>query len=229
MIEGLRQILFPEVCVACRSLLDTGERLICSSCLTEFSPYGDPSVGGEALRRVVREHFGQAEAPSDAWCLYPYRGSGRLHDAMHSLKYEGIFPLGQLFGRKLGELVASSGRAAFDGIVPVPLHQLKRIERTYNQAEKIAEGISEVLGIPVVTGALVRRRFTGSQTGLSSTARRKNVQGAFGPGRQPCPPRVLIVDDVVTTGATITAAADVLRDAGASSVAVAAVALTEKA
>jgi ComF family protein len=228
MIEGLRHILYPEVCVACRALLRTGESFVCASCLAEFSPFQGPVAGGEALKRAVREHFGSQDVPSEAWCLYPYRGGGRLHDAMHSLKYEGIFPLGHLFGRRLGELVASSGRGDFDGIVPVPLHRLKRIERTYNQAEKVAEGVSEVLGIPVLARALVRGRYTDSQTGLSSTARRKNVQGAFGPGRQPCPPRVLLVDDVVTTGATMAAAAGALRGSGASVVALAAVALTEK-
>ena len=227
MIEGLRHILYPEVCVACRALLRTGEDLVCKSCLAEFSPYQSPTVGGEALKRVVRDHFGPEELPAEAWCIYPYREGGRLHDAMHSLKYEGIFPLGRLFGRKLGALVAASGRMDLDGIVPVPLHRLKLIERTYNQAEKVAEGVSEVLGIPVLSRTLVRRRYTDSQTGLSSTARRKNVLGAFGPGRQPCPPRVLVVDDVVTTGATMVAAAGVLRGSGASSVSFAAVALTE--
>ncbi|NTV02912.1 MAG: ComF family protein [Chlorobiaceae bacterium] len=228
MIEGLRHILFPEVCVACRALLNSGEHLVCRSCFTEFAPYPGPAAGGEALKRVIQDHFGQAELPAEAWCLYPYRGSGRLHEAMHSLKYEGIFPLGNLFGRKLGELVAASRRVGFDAIVPVPLHRLKLVERTYNQSEKIAEGLSEVLGIPVVKHALVRMRYTGSQTGLSSTARRKNVQAAFGPGRQPSPARVLVVDDVVTTGATMVAAAGVLRGSGALSVSFAAVAITEK-
>ncbi|NTU67671.1 MAG: ComF family protein [Chlorobiaceae bacterium] len=228
MIEGLRHILYPEVCVACRALLRTGEQLVCGSCLDGFSPYPGTAAGGDALKRVVRDHFGQEDVPAGAWCLYPYRGSGRLHDAMHSLKYEGIFPLGRLFGRKLGELVASSGPTGFDGIVPVPLHRLKLVERTYNQAGKIAEGVAEVLGIPLLPKVIVRRRYTDTQTGLTSSARRLNLHGAFGPGSQPCPPRVLVVDDVVTTGATMTAAAGVLRGCGASLVSFAAVALTEK-
>jgi predicted amidophosphoribosyltransferase len=229
MIEGLRHILFPEVCVACRTLLDAGDHLLCAGCLAEFTPYSGAGAGGEALRRVIREHFGPDEVPSEAWCLYPYRRSGRLHDAMHAMKYEGIFPIGNLFGRKLGELIASSGgHGVFDGIVPVPLHSLKGIERTYNQAGQIADGISGILGVPVLDGVIVRQRYTGSQTGLSSTARRKNVLGAFRPGRAKCPLRVLLVDDVVTTGATLTAAAAVLRDSGASMVAFAAIALTEK-
>lgn len=227
MIEGLRHILYPEVCVACRSLLQPGEAFICPSCFTEFSPYPGTEAGGSALRRAIRDHFGEEAAPAEAWSLYPYRHSGRLHDAMHALKYEGIFHLGALFGRRLGELVRSSG-AAFDAIVPVPLHSLKLIERTYNQSHEIAEGIAAVLGIPVLDRVIVRQKSTGSQTGLSSAARRKNVQDAFRPGRIASPQRVLLVDDVVTTGATMVSAASVLLENGASSVAFASVALTEK-
>ena len=228
MIEGLQHILYPEVCVACRALLRNGEALVCASCLAEFSPYPGPDAGGEALRRAMLEHFGPEALPDGSWCLYPYRGAGPLHDTMHALKYEGLFPVGRLFGRKLGALIAASGEARFDAIVPVPLHRLKRVERSYNQAEQIAEGVSEVLGTPVMARTLIRKRYTGSQTGLTSRARRKNVEGAFGRGRQPCPPRVLVVDDVVTTGATMAAAAAALRDSGAASLSFAAVALTEK-
>ncbi|NTU93783.1 MAG: ComF family protein [Chlorobiaceae bacterium] len=227
MIEGLRHILFPEVCVACHRLLDAGDQLLCPDCLAEFNPFPGADAGSSALHRVVREHFGPKAAPAFAWCLYPYRHAGRLHDAMHALKYEGIYPLGALLGRKLGELVGSSP-CTFDAIVAVPLHPLKKIERSYNQSHKIAEGVAGVLGLPVLEKVVERHRYTGSQTGLTSTARRKNVQDAFRPGKATCPPCVLLVDDVVTTGATMVAAAKALRDSGASSVAFAAVALTEK-
>lgn len=228
MIEGLRHILFPEVCVACNKLLEPGERFVCSECFVEFGPFHGVEAGGEALRRVVRDHYGSDAAPQAAWSLYPYRHRGRLHDAMHALKYDGIRPLGALFGRKLGGLIETSG-AVFDAIVPVPLHRLKAVERTYNQSREIAEGAAEVLGVPVIDQVLVRHRFTGSQTGLSSAARRKNVQDAFRPGRAASPSRVLLVDDVVTTGATMVSAAAVLMASGATSVAFASIAVTEKA
>jgi ComF family protein len=229
MIEGLRHILFPEVCVSCRKLLDPAEKFICTTCFAEFNPFQGSWAGGEALKRLVREHFGEDQVPAEAWCLYPYRNSGHLHDALLALKYGGIFPIGTLLGRKLGELIVSCGnQGSFDGIVPVPLHPLKSIERTYNQAAKIAEGISGVLDVPVLEKVLVRQHYTDSQTGLTSTARRKNMHDAFLPGRRKCPNRVLLVDDVVTTGSTLTAAALALRQSGASSVAFATVALTEK-
>jgi predicted amidophosphoribosyltransferase len=229
MIEGLRHLLFPEVCVVCRKLLRDGEEYICPECFGEFNPFPLSDAGGEALKRVVATHFGHQAVPEEAWCLYPYHSGGNLHDAMHALKYGGIFPLGTLFGRLLGSVIAASGRpVGFDGIVPVPLHSLKNVERTYNQAEKIAEGVSGVLGTPLLPGVVERCRYTSSQTGLTSKARSRNMAGAFRPGRRRCPDRVLLVDDVLTTGATLVSAAGALRDAGASSVAFAVVALTGK-
>ncbi|NTU57310.1 MAG: ComF family protein [Chlorobiaceae bacterium] len=228
MIEGLRHILFPEVCVVCRKLLEKGEHQICSTCFGDFNRYPRADAGGNALRKTILSHFGLSAVPAEAWCLYPYHRNGKLHDAMHALKYEGIFPLGTLFGRKLGELIQSTGKGAFDSIVPVPLHSLKRIERSYNQSEKIAGGVAEVLGSPLSTMCVERSIFTGSQTGLTLAARRKNMDGAFRPGRNSIKGRVLLVDDVLTTGATMVAAATTLLETGAESVAFAVVAFTEK-
>lgn len=226
MIDGLRHLLFPEVCVACGKLLDQGEEQICTECFTGFDPFPGTEAGGEALRRLIRGHFGSEAEPDEAWCLYPYRHGGRLHDALHGLKYGGLYPLGPLFGRKLAGLVAGSA-GSFDAVVPVPLHALKKIERSYNQSEKIAEGVAGVLGVPVLGRVLVRHRYTDSQTGLDARSRSRNVRDAFSAGPIPAHGRVLLVDDVATTGATLVAAATALKRHGAASVAFATVALTE--
>lgn len=229
MIEGLAHLLFPEVCIVCRKPLDPDQRYICAGCISEFAPFPDPQAGGEALLRTVSAHFGASALPSCAWALFPYHSRGALHDAIHALKYDGLFPIGGLFGKKLGALIRTSAQAAsIDSIVPVPLHPLKRIERTYNQAESIAEGIAGVLGKPISRYCIERCIHTGSQTGLTLQERRKNMEGAFRPGRKPCRGRVLLVDDVLTTGATIVAAATALKECGAGEVAFAVVAITEK-
>jgi len=229
MIEGFRHLLFPEVCVVCNRLLEKEEQQICSGCFSEFNPFPTSEAGGNALKLAVSDHFGARAVPSDAWCIYPFHRRGKLHEAMHALKYGGLFPLGTLFGRKLGELIRSGKPTEpFDAIVPVPLHSLKRIERSYNQAEKIAEGIAGVLGSPLSGRCVERCSYTGSQTGLTLTARRQNMAGAFRPGRDACKGRVLLVDDVLTTGATMVAAAEALLESGAESVAFAVVAFTEK-
>lgn len=229
MLDGLAHLLFPAVCILCRKPLQKGEEHICAGCFDEFNPFSSAFAGGAALKSTVQEHFGEKAVPSAAWCLYPYRSSGGLHEAMHSMKYAGLFPLGELFGKWLGELLRQGGEPlAFDAIVPVPLHHLKRIERTYNQSEAIARGMAGVLGLPVATKCLQRGLYTGTQTGLGLKARRENMAGAFRPGRERCPARVVLVDDVLTTGATMVAAAEALKAAGAVEVAFATVALTEK-
>jgi len=229
MIEGLTHLLFPAVCTLCQKPLDKGEEPICAGCFDEFNPFSGALAGSAALKSTVRAHFGERAVPPAAWSLYPYRSSGKLHEAMYLVKYGGLFPLGELFGRRLGELLRQGGDPApFDAIVPVPLHRLKRIERTYNQAEAIARGMAGVLGLPVSVRCIERGLYTGTQTGLGMEARRDNMAGAFRPGRERCPARVLLVDDVLTTGATMVAAAEALKAAGAVEVAFATVALTEK-
>jgi ComF family protein len=229
MIDELLHLVFPNVCIVCSNQLSGQERCFCSSCFRDFDPFPGPDAGGNALKRTLAGHFGSAFLPEAAWCRYTFHKNGKLQKAIHSLKYEGIFPVGIIFGRELGETIAASPEAdVIDAVVPVPLHRLKKIERSYNQAEKIAEGIAAVLKRPVMNGVIERKKYTGSQTGLSLKERRHNLEGAFTSGRKPCPRRVLLVDDVLTTGATVTAAAEALFNNGAETVFLAAVALAEK-
>ena len=145
------------------------------------------------------------------------------------MKYEGLFNLGRSFGRQLGEWMLTEGGAGdIECIVPVPLHPLKKIERSYNQSEKIAEGIAQSLQKPLRRDMLVRKRYTVSQTGLSALEREKNIEGAFQVAKGVVAGHLLLVDDVVTTGATMSAAASALRHGGAERISLAAVALAIK-
>ena len=112
--------------------------------------------------------------------------------------------------------------------MPVPLHHLKKIERSYNQSEKIAEGIGKTLQKPVMPELLVRKRYTVSQTGLSAAERKKNPEGAFYVAKSVTVRHVLLVDDIVTTGSTLAAAASALLQTGVEKVSFAALALAVK-
>jgi ComF family protein len=118
---------------------------------------------------------------------------------------------------------------AISGLIPVPLHPAKCRERGYNQSEYICQGIHAVTGLRVITGLLKRQRYTESQTHLEIEERRKNVAGAFvlDPSAEVSGRTFLIVDDVITTGATMSACAKTLGDHGAGIVIACSVALAE--
>jgi competence protein ComFC len=127
--------------------------------------------------------------------------------------------LGDLLTRQAAPALAAQ---KWDLIVPVPLHPLKEREREFNQAERIARHLGQALRIPINTRLVRRAKFTGTQTHLTRSQRAENVEGAFIPraGKQLAGEKVILVDDVLTTGATTSACARALRECGAGDVCV---------
>ena len=160
--------------------------------------------------------------------VYSYGSyEGSLRELIHLFKYTGVRPLAGTFGRFL--IQALPRDAGFDVIVPMPLHWFKRWRRGFNQAEVLAREVGKKWGVPV-RNLVRRRKATRPQAGLTNAKRRANVQGAFHirRGRPLAGMRVLLVDDVVTTGATASACARVLKRAGAAHVALLALARTDR-
>jgi len=154
--------------------------------------------------------------------LGPYAGS--LRNAVLALKFRNrrmaAFDVGALLGQRLTLRV--------DAIVPVPLHHTRSLQRGYNQAEAIARGIASTFPAPLVCDALVRRRETTAQSSLSLRERGPNVRHAFEPGPAAARlrgARVMIVDDVVTSGQTVAACAVALRSAGTQEIVAVALAI----
>jgi len=160
---------------------------------------------------------------------------GGLRELIHLLKYDGVRPAAGVLGRMLAEVVDGFGsefRSAV--VVPVPLHGSKLRQRGFNQAEEIARAALKNLRrseLTLAPGVLHRRRATESQTGLSDHQRQQNVRGAFEVASSEAitDKDVLLVDDVFTTGATVSECVRVLRRAGADRVFVATVARVLKA
>ena len=225
----LLHLLFPHVCLLCCKQLRSGEEHCCSSCQAEFDPFSTPLASEELLRHTIASHFGETFLFERGWCRYQFHRKSPLQQVLHAMKYEGLFNLGRSFGRQLGEWMLTEGGAGdIECIVPVPLHPLKKIERSYNQSEKIAEGIAQSLQKPLRRELLRRQRYTVSQTGLSASERQKNIEGAFQVAKNVVCPHLLLVDDVVTTGATMAAAASALRHGGVERISLAAIALAIK-
>jgi ComF family protein len=160
--------------------------------------------------------------------VYSYGSyEGTLRQLVHLFKYGGVRPLAGTFGKFLAQ--ALPRETSFDVIVPMPLHWFKQWQRGFNQADVLAREIGKKWHVPL-RNVIRRRRATVPQAGLTNAKRRANVRGAFSTARgKPLQGmRVLLVDDVVTTGATASACARVLKRAGAAHVALLALARTDR-
>ncbi len=150
---------------------------------------------------------------------------GSLRKLIHVFKFGGVTPLAKPFGNFLALALPRERR--FDAIVPMPLHWRRRWERGFNQAELLANEISRRWNVPVLR-VVKRLRATVPQAGLTNAKRRANVRGVFKATRRLDGTRILLVDDVLTTGATAAACARALKRAGASRVAVLTLARTDR-
>ena len=141
-----------------------------------------------------------------------------LHNLIHSLKYNGRANFGFDLGVLLGEEILEDEIGDIDMIIPVPLHWLKKRERGYNQAFWLARGLASIYAVPVDTSIIKRTRYTVSQTMLGSTEHMVNLDDAFTINKSLNNQHILLVDDVLTTGSTISNCAKVLRENGAARV-----------
>ncbi len=207
-------LLFPRCCEACHRSLEGNEDVICTACLAELPRVSDQSF----LRKALSDKFIHYPQVRSVTSFLVFSKKGRVQTLLHTLKYKG----GEDIGKKLGllsgaELAERQEAPAADLITTVPLHARRKKARGYNQCDSFAAGLSEALGIPW-SGDLIRRvRHTASQTGKSRGERRENVRGSFQIHRASAdfPRRIILIDDVMTTGATLEACVEALLGAGA--------------
>jgi len=176
--------------------------------------------------------FSKENTISDFLSLFIFEKDKAVQAILHELKYNGKFRTAIMLGEMLAKTHSSRIMEwNIDFIIPVPLHHLKRAERGYNQSFFIAKGIKKILMIRVESGLLKRKRLTESQTGLSISKRRENVKDAFMArhSKEINGKNILLIDDVITTGATLLECGRVLHEAGAAKVYAASIAVAEKA
>jgi competence protein ComFC len=220
--EGVLQLLFPPHCLLCGVL---GSASICETCLNSLivpvpMPYcircGQVQLGSECSKcpdypeRLVR-------------CRSVGVHQGQLAEVIYQLKYRDKPMLAEPLGKRMADFLVVRSEVFYDlkfnAIIPVPLHKHRERQRGYNQSNRLAIAVGKILDIPVDILALRRIRKTRQQVGMARSGRTQNLRGAFQASPTRCSNRTfLLLDDVSTTGSTITECAQELLRAGASKV-----------
>ena len=213
MIGGWHDLLdlfYPRTCVGCGRVLIRTETDLCMSCLLQL-----PIISNTNKERNLMEErfYGRFDVEDAASFLY-YEKETVAQSLLHEIKYRGNKELGKRLGRMFGARIKNRFFADVDGIIPVPLHANKMKSRGYNQSEWIAKGIAEAIEKPVWTDVLVRIVENATQTRKNAYERWENVKGIFRllDKRDVEGKHLLIVDDVMTTGATMEACIAPFRD-----------------
>ncbi len=220
VLEDFISLFFPHYCLACSGPLVKGEDLLCTTCLinlpkTNYHVFRESPIKNKLMGRLPLKH---------GWAFLKFRKSGIVQHLLHQLKYnnhpEVGVRLGQLFGR---ELLQVGFDKEFDLILPVPLHSSRMRQRGYNQSSMLAAGLSTAMNIQWDESISVRVQSTVTQTHKSKADRWENVKDVFAvnaltdlKGK-----RILLVDDVITTGATLEACGQHLVSCGCNELSVA--------
>lgn len=209
-LSALYQVIFPATCAACGHVLMAGERQLCLDCLSSLNVTCTSPIYDNTTERMLASRFPLEAAMS----LYQFQQDSTIQRVIHAMKYHGNSELCYMMGRQMGIELLHSGR--FDDVdllVPVPLHWRRRLQRGFNQSELLCRGIAEVMPRDISKGDIIRHRYTKKQSLQAATNRGSNVEGAFRI-RKPEHLRgrhLLLVDDVLTTGATLGACIDAIR------------------
>ena len=224
--RAFSELLFPRVCCGCGRLLAEHEHEVCSICLRSLPRTGFELVWDNPVSQMLWGRIDIEKAAS----LYYYRKGELLQRLLHGMKYRGNYRIGEIFGKQMANTFLRAGFLSdIDVVIPVPLNRIKQRQRGYNQSEHIAAGISVSADIPLMTNNLVRDIHTESQTHKNRYERWENVKSAFSVLRSEelRGMHVMLVDDVITTGATLEACAAVLKAGGDVRVSIATVGMAD--
>ena len=225
MIQSLLQLFYPHLCLGCNKDVPDRQFLLCSQCRHRLPETGFFEQGGNPVEKAF---YGRIRVEKAA-ALYYFTKNSLVQDLMVQLKYRGNREAGLFLGRMMGYALRKSGRFRdIDLLVPLPLNPKKQFKRGYNQAELICNGMRETGGWPVLTNAVVRKQFTESQTTHNRIDRWLNMEGVFEVRMQEklAGKHVLLVDDVITTGATLEACGATILTVSQTKLSIAAAAYT---
>ena len=226
MLQQFINLIFPINCSACNEVLLKSEYILCTDCLIQL-PKAD--IGFSGSQSLASRFMGKVEINA-VYSYFKFTKGGKVQNLLHNLKYKnrqdiGLF-FGEIYGNRLKEI---NSVKALDLIIAVPLHESKFLLRGFNQSELIAEGIGKALNVPHETKLILRKKATETQTKKSRIERFFNVNEVF----EVADPQLIVgksiglVDDVLTTGATLEVCAASLLKAGAKDITIIVLATAE--
>ncbi|HJU45392.1 MAG TPA: ComF family protein [Chitinophagaceae bacterium] len=218
--HALLHLFFPHVCIGCGSDIVSRETLLCLRCLNDLP---ETNFHAHEDNPVEKIFWGRLSIHAATSQFYFTKGSLIQH-LMHQLKYRGNKELGLQLGKLMGSYLKDTERFNdVQALVPLPLHPSRERHRGYNQSVVICNGLAEAMGIPILKNIVIRTHNTETQTKKNRIERWQNIEGKFELKRSDAiaGKHVLLVDDVITTGATLEACGSELMKAGCSSVSVA--------
>ncbi len=228
LFERLRdvfQLFFPSTCEVCGNSLRYGEHLICTDCLLDI-----PQIYLHNLEHNPAEKMFAGQVPFvRATAFFNYQKHTNFAHLIHKLKYQGRDDIGILLGEMFGvELQKSGFLDDIDAIVPIPLHPKRERKRGYNQSRILAQGIANVTHTEILDTTVIRTVYTNTQTKKNKDERSQNVQGIFKVNNAEIleGKHILILDDVITTGATcISCAETIIKNSNVRAISFASIAL----
>ncbi len=224
ILKDFVDLIFPRCCECCDRALAGNEETLCTICRISLPRIGANSLSSDVMQyKFINVH---AVAATHSFLLFIKRG--KVQKLLHALKYRGSKEVGILLGFMFGQEMMADGQLPdVTLIISVPLHQKKKKIRGYNQSDLLAEGFSKATGIPWTGTALERTKHTATQTGKSKTERRENVKGVFTIKEDISQQSVIIMDDVLTTGATLEECAETLLAGGCRNIYILTIALAQ--
>ena len=220
-------LFYPHICKGCGSDLLDESNLLCLHCINDL-PHTEEAA--HALNHTEKIFSGRLKIEAACSEFYFAKGSLIQH-LIHQLKYKNNKEIGFYLGEMMGKTMLESGRFNnIDALIPLPLYPDKERKRGYNQAAIICDGISSVMNIPVEMKNVLRQRFTETQTRKHRTERWENVEGSFVIKNENAAAgkHFLLVDDVITTGATLEACGQAMLKISNAKLSIAALAYASK-
>lgn len=203
-LNAVAHLFYPQLCAGCGNELSGSGQVLCLRCLDEIPVTNFHLHAANPVEKIFWGRVAITAATSHTY----FTKDSMMQQLLHGLKYQGKKETGIFFGNKIGKALMQSNRFNdLDAIIPVPLHPKKEKKRGYNQAAVIAEGISEKMNLPLLLSSLQRTGISETQTHKTRVERWNNIAGLFrvNNANNIAGKHLLLVDDVITTGATLEA------------------------